>query len=191
VDVSIATDVEVRMGGRSSGSTLAEFEQIYRANVGVLTAYFARRSTDPQTVADLTSETIVRAAGSFGRFDPDRGSARAWLFGIAAHVFAQYCARAADGRAAVVRLAGMADLPADEIEELVEKIDAQRVGRELMDRCSQLPALERAAIELVDLDGLTPKEAAAVLGVARGVLRMRLSRARARLRNEKEHHSDE
>ena len=60
-----------------------------------------------------------------------------------------------------------------------------------MDRCSQLPALERAAIELVDLDGLAPQEAAAVLGVARGVLRMRLSRARAGLRKEKEHHSDE
>jgi RNA polymerase sigma factor (sigma-70 family) len=188
--MSIATDVEVRMGG-SSGSTLAEFEQIYRANVGVLTAYFARRSTDPQMVADLTSETIVRATGSFGSFDSGRGSAHAWLFGIAAHVFARYCAQAADGREAVVRLAGMGDLPVDEIDELAEKIDAHRVGRELLDRCSRLPALERAAIELVDLDGLTPKEAAAALGVARGVLRMRLSRARARLRKEKEHPSDE
>jgi len=42
---------------------------------------------------------------------------------------------------------------------------------------------------LVDVDGLTPKEAAAALGVSRGVLRMRLSRARTRLR--KEHHVDE
>jgi DNA-directed RNA polymerase specialized sigma24 family protein len=57
----------------------------------------------------------------------------------------------------------------------------------LIERCSRLPAIERAAIELVDLDGLTPKEAAAALGVPRGVLRMRLSRARARLRKEKEH----
>ena len=179
------------MGGRSSGSTLAEFEQIYRANVGALTAYFARHSTDPQTVADLTSETVVRAAGSFRSFDPGRGSARAWLFGIAAHVFARYCAQAADGREAAVRLAGMGDLPVDEIDELADKIDAQRVGRELMDRCSELPALERAAIELVDLDGLTPKEAAAALGVARGVLRMRLSRARGRLRRERSSPSDE
>ena len=179
------------MAGRSSGSTLAEFEQIYRANVGVLTAYFARRSADPQTVADLASETIVRAACSFGSFDSGRGSARAWLFGIAAHVYAQYCAQAADSREAVLRLAGMGDLPVDEIEELAEKIDAQRVGRKLMGRCSRLPALERAAIELVDLDGLTPKEAAAALGVSRGVLRMRLSRARSRLRNEKEQEEKE
>jgi RNA polymerase sigma factor (sigma-70 family) len=189
--MNTATNVEVTMGGRSSGSTLAEFEQIYRANVGVLTAYFARRSTDPQTVADLTSETIVRAAGSFGSFDSGKGSARAWLLGIATHVYADYYTQTANGRGAAVRLAGMEDLPVDEIDELADRIDAHRAGRELIDRCSQLPALQRAAIELVDLDGLTPKEAAAALGVPRGVLRMRLSRARARLRNKKEHHSDE
>ena len=176
------------MRDRSGGSALAEFEQIYRSNVGVVTAYFARRCADPQTVADLTSETIVRAANGWD-FDPQRGTARGWLFGIAANVYAQHCAHAANGRAAAFRLAGLADLPVDEIDELAGKIDAQCAGRELIERCSQLSGLERAAVELVDLDGLTPKEAAAALGVSRGVLRMRLSRARARLR--KEHHSDE
>lgn len=38
--------------------------------------YFARRCGEPQVVADLTSETFVRAAGAFGGFDPARGSAR-------------------------------------------------------------------------------------------------------------------
>ena len=71
-----------------------------------------------------------------------------------------------------------------EIEELMEKIEAQRVGRKLLARCAELPPLERSAVELVDLDGLTPKEAATILGVSRGVLRMRLSRGRARLRKE-------
>jgi DNA-directed RNA polymerase specialized sigma24 family protein len=42
---------------------------------------------------------------------------------------------------------------------------------------------------LVDLAGLTPREAASALGVSRVVLRKRLSRARARLR--KEHEGDE
>ena len=52
-----------------------------------------------------------------------------------------------------------------------------------------LSANERAAIELVDLAELTPKEAAAALGLSRGGLRMRLSRARAKLR--KEYYVDE
>jgi RNA polymerase sigma factor (sigma-70 family) len=184
-----SASVEVKMPEGSPGSALAEFEQTYRANVGAVTAYFARRCADPQTVADLTSETIVRAAAGFGGFDPARGSARAWLFGIARNVYAAYCEQISNGRAAAARLAGLADLPADEIDELTDRIDAQRAGRELIERCRGLPALERAAVELVDLDGLTPKEAAIALAVRRGVLRMRLSRGRARLG--KEHHDDE
>jgi RNA polymerase sigma factor (sigma-70 family) len=166
------------------GSALAEFEQVYIDNAEVVLAYFARRCAEPQVVADLTSETFVRAAGGFAGFDPRRGSARAWVFGIAAHVFARHCSQTAEARDAAVRLAAQRPLDADEIEELAERIDAERAGRELMGHCAQLPELERAAVELVDLSGLTPKEAAAALGVSRVVLRKRLSRARARLRKE-------
>ena len=70
VDASSGTEVAVREN--SNCSALSEFEGIYRANVGVVTAYFARRCS-PQTVADLTSETIVRAAAGFAGFD---GSSR-------------------------------------------------------------------------------------------------------------------
>jgi RNA polymerase sigma-70 factor (ECF subfamily) len=45
-----------------------------------------------------------------------------------------------------------------------------------------LPDRDRALVELVDLAGLRPKEAAAVLGVTPGAVRMRLMRARAQLR---------
>jgi RNA polymerase sigma factor (sigma-70 family) len=182
-------DAKVGTPGGPQDSALADFERVYRANVGAVTAYFARRFAEPQTVADLTSETFVRAAAGFGGFDPGRGSARAWVFGIAANVYAGHCELAANGRDAVARLAGHRALEVDEIDELAGRIDAERVGRELIERCSQLPELERAALELVDLSGLTPKEAAAALGVSRSVLRKRLSRGRARLR--KEHHNDE
>jgi len=178
----MGTEASVRQN--LTGGALAEFEKLYRSNVGVVAAYFARRCWEPQEVADLTSETIVRAAGSFASFDPRRGSARGWLFGIAAHVWAAHCAQVADQRETVVRLAGYRPLEACEIDELAAKIDAQQAGRELLRRCAVLSANERAAIELVDLGELTPKEAAVALGVPRGVLRMRLSRARARLRKE-------
>lgn len=167
--------------GRESHA-LVEFERLYRANVGALTAYFARRCREPQDVADLTSETVLEAAGSFGSFDPRRGTPRAWLFGIATHVYARHCARLAGGRDAVVRLAGHRPLEIDEFDELAARIDAQRDERNLMDRLATLSAGEREAIELVDLMELSPKEAATALGVSRGVLRMRLFRARARLK---------
>ena len=140
--------VTVMARDRPPDSPLEEFEQIYLRNVDVLMGYFARRCRDPQTVADLTSETFVRAVDGFAKFDPRRGSDRAWLFGIATHVFARHCAQSAGGREAVARLGGHRSLDGDEIEELAERIDAEREGRALMRRCEQLPAVERAAIEL-------------------------------------------
>ena len=53
-----------------------------------------------------------------------------------------------------------------------------------MRRFERLPAVERTAVELVDLGGLTPKEAALALGVSRAAFRKRLSRARSRLKKE-------
>ena len=181
--------VRARPRGRPPSSSLEEFEQMYLRNVDVLMGYFARRCRDPQAVADLTSETFVRAVDGLAGFDPRRGSDRAWLFGIAARVFARHCEQSASGRDAVVRLGGHRPLDEDEIEELAERIDAEREGAALMRRCAQLPAVERAAIELVDLEGFTPKEAAMTLRVSRVAFRKRLSRARSRLR--KEHQGNE
>lgn len=177
----------VAVTGRRSGqrgTSLDDFEQVYLRNVDAIMGYFGRRCSDPHTVADLTSETFVRAIDGYARFDPRRGSGRAWLFGIAGHVFARYCDQAASGRDAAARLGGHRALDQDEIEELAGRIDSERAGAALMQQCAQLPTDERAAVELVDLAGLTPKEAAQALGVSRAAFRQRLSRARSRLRKE-------
>ncbi len=80
------------------------------------------------------------------------------------------------------RLAGRRELAPDEAGELIDRIDAERAGRALVTGLTTLPAADRAVVELVDLAGLQAKEAARVLGIAPGTLRMRLMRARARLR---------
>ena len=160
----------------------ASFEHVYRANIDAVTAYFARRSTDPQTVADLTADTFVEAITSYSTFDPRRGTARAWLFGIARRVFAKHCESDARHRERAVRLAGRRDLTADHVEELIDRIDAERDGRALVRELTALPDLDRQAVELVDIAGLKAKEAAKVLGISAGALRRRLMRARTRLR---------
>jgi RNA polymerase sigma-70 factor (ECF subfamily) len=184
--VSQRTDIVAQTNGRVPGTALSDFETAYRTNVSSITAYFARRYREPQDVADLVSETFVEAIGSFGSFDARRGTARAWVFGIAHHVHARARARAVNGREVECRLAGQRALEDDEIEELAAKIDAQREGRQLLHRYRVLPALEREAIELVDLSGLRPREAAAALGVSPSALRVRLFRARTRLRKERD-----
>jgi RNA polymerase sigma factor (sigma-70 family) len=82
----------------------------------------------------------------------------------------------------VVRLNGRRPLDSDEIAELVGRIDAERAGRELIEAMATLPAVDREVIDLVDLVGLTPKEAAAALGISSGALRIRLFRVRGKVR---------
>jgi RNA polymerase sigma-70 factor (ECF subfamily) len=161
---------------------VAEFEALYRGNVAAVTAYFARRSADPQTVADLTSDTFVQAITSFATFDPRKGTPRAWVFGIARRIYAAHCETHSQQRRRVERLAGRRELAPDEVGELIDRIDAERAGRALVTGLTTLPAADRAVVELVDLAGLQASEAARVLGIAPGTLRMRLMRARARLR---------
>jgi RNA polymerase sigma-70 factor (ECF subfamily) len=162
----------------------AQFERLYRANVDAVTAYFARRTTDPQLVADLTADTFVTVITSFESFDPHKGSARAWVFGIARHVYAAHCEAYRQQQHKLQRLAGRRELDQDQVEELLERIDAERAGRGLIAALAMLPEREREVIELVDVAGLRPKDAATALGLTPGTVRMRLMRARARLRRQ-------
>jgi RNA polymerase sigma factor (sigma-70 family) len=135
-------------------------------------------------VADLTADTFVEAISSFLENGPAAGSERPWLYAIARRVYAN-TASWSSRRAETLRdHVKWSPLDEDETEEFVERIDAQRSARGVLRALTGLPRLEREAIELVDLAGLTPKEAAAALGVTAGALRVRLFRARARMRKE-------
>ncbi len=176
-----------RTGERPAGTgAAAEFERLYRANVDAVTAYFARRTVDPQVVADLTADTFVAVITGFASFDPRKGTARAWLFGIAGHVYAAHCAAYSQQQHRLKRLGSRRELDQDQVDELLERIDAERAARGLLAELARLPERYRAVIDLVDIAGLPPKEAAVALGLPPGTVRMRLMRARARLR--KSHH---
>ena len=73
----------------------------------------------------------------------------------------------------------------DSVDELAARIDAQSAGRALLERTARFPEAERMALELVDVMRMSPKEAADAVGVSAGTLRVRLFRARARLRKER------
>jgi RNA polymerase sigma factor (sigma-70 family) len=172
-----------RTGDRPAGTdAAAEFERLYRANVDAVTAYFARRTIDPQVVADLTADTFVAAITGFGSYDPLKGTARAWVFGIAGHVYASHCAAYSQQQDQLKRLGGRRELDQDQVDELLERIDAERAARGLLSELARLPERYRAVIDLVDIAGLQPKEAADALGLPQGTVRMRLMRARAQLR---------
>jgi RNA polymerase sigma-70 factor, ECF subfamily len=180
----VVTAADIKREMRSAGdASRLEFAEVYRENVGPVTAFFARRCREPQEVADLTSQTFVEAIRSAHTFE-GRGTPRAWLIAIARAVYARHCADRAVGAELLNQLGGQLLLADDELEDLVARVDAQREGRELLARAQALSLVERDVFELVDLIGLSPKEAARVLGVSPNAVRVRLFRAHSRLRKE-------
>jgi RNA polymerase sigma factor (sigma-70 family) len=145
--------------------------------------FFARRCREPEVVADLTAQTFAEALQSAGSFD-GRGSVRGWLIAIGRAVYARHCASMVQGEQLVARLSGEFEPSDDQLAEVADRIDAQRRGRELLLAASRLSACDRLVIELVDLMDFSSKEAAQVIGVSAGSVRVRLFRAHARLRKE-------
>ena len=66
----------------SAGDT-ASFEHFYRRHFEAVLGFFARRTRDPELAADLTAETFAAALTARRRYRPQKGSAGAWLYGIA------------------------------------------------------------------------------------------------------------
>jgi hypothetical protein len=96
---------------------------MYRANVDAVNAYF-------------------------GSFDPRKGTARSWVFGIARHVYATYCEKYSQQQDKLRRLAGRRELDRDQVGELLERIDAERAGRDMLTELATLPERDRTVIEL-------------------------------------------
>jgi RNA polymerase sigma-70 factor (ECF subfamily) len=163
-------------------SELARFETLYRENVDAVTRFAARRCTSPDEVADLVAVVFLRVIESWPRYDPRRGDPRPWIFGIAANCVAEQRRDAARGRALVSSLRGRRLLEPDDYERLEGRIDAERLEPALEAALSTLGARERLVLELVDVEGRPPSEAAAAVGTTGAAARMRLTRARRHLR---------
>jgi hypothetical protein len=72
------------------------------------------------------------------------------VFGIARHVYAAHCEAYGQQQDRLRRLAGRRDLEPDQVEELLDRIDAERAGRDLVSGLGTLTDRDRALVELVD-----------------------------------------
>ena len=150
------------------------FAAFYRRYARPLAGFFMRRTGDGELAADLTAETFAAALASRRRFDPARGPAVGWLYGIARHKLARTLEHGrVEDRAR--RALGMAPLVLDdEAIELVVTTDGDVV--QLMQR---LPADQRAAIEARVVDEQEYEQIAAATQTSRGRdPKARLARAR-------------
>jgi RNA polymerase sigma-70 factor (ECF subfamily) len=137
----------------------------------------ARRFAVNRTQAeDLTQETFLRAWQGFDRFEPGT-NCRAWLYRI---FFRTLSASRHELRR---ELALFDDAPFDDTRAAQAPRLAGAVTPHDLERAvAALPVAFACVITLIDVEGLTYKEAAAALDVPIGTVMSRLHRGRAHLR---------
>lgn len=153
------------------------FGAFYRRHEERILRFFHARVGRPELAADLTAETFATALLNLRRFDPEKGPAVAWLFGIAHNLLLVSLRKKRVEDRARRRLEMP---PLDLTDELIERIDALdgRATAALAD----LPDDQRRAIEARVLDERDYLEIAQDLACSPAVIRQRVSRGLKTLR---------
>lgn len=145
-------------------------------------AYLVRRA--PSEAEDLLGRVWVEAYASRRSFDPARGSARSWLFGVARHVLLRHWR----DRRPDLTDPMLTTTPVDPWEEVDARLDSAALAGPLRAALVDLPEADREMLLLIAWEQLTPTEAAAVVGIPPATARTRLHRARSRMRTALEAH---
>lgn len=181
VDGELVRAVQRGDEGAMDALVRATYAQVHRLCLRLL--------HDPADAADATQEVFIRVTRSVLGF---RGEAAfgTWLHRVTVNVCATTARRRGDRRArgetagrtafggpeeAAGWTTAADDDPAGRAVELDEANAVARAIRGLSDD-------ERAIVTLRDLEGLSTREAARMLGISEGAAKVRLHRAHARLR---------
>ena len=152
-------------------------EQVWREFGAQLQAFVRRRVVDPDRADDVLGEIMLRIHRNLDRVDDHEHLTR-WVYRITRNAIIDEYRRAERERAR------RGDLP-DDAPAVGDEDEPQSVFRELaacmrplLDR---LPAEQRRALELSDLDGLTQRDAAQREGLSVSGMKSRVQRGRRRL----------
>ena len=162
-------------------TTPGAFGLFYGRHAGPMLAYMARRVREPEVAADLTAEVFAAALEDAARFDPARGGAAGWLYGIAHHKLADaYRSGSVEDRARRRLGIGALHVGEEDLERVRElaSLDAEAVRAAL----AQIPAAERDAIHARIVEERPYAEIAGEISTSPLVVRKRVSRGLTRLR---------
>ncbi len=147
-------------------------------HAGALHAWSSRRFADGREAEEVVQDTLVLAWRKRDQFDPERGTERAWLFGILRNVAASRY------RASKRHLASVPD---DDVEDAADSVaDSWTDVSEVVDALRSISAPHRDVIALAFFGGETLARIAAHLGVPVGTVKSRLHYGLRSLRNELE-----
>ncbi len=158
------------------------FGVLFERHAEPMLAFFARRTLDAESAAELVAETFAEAFASRGRFRNQGADGAAWLYGIGRNLLSRYFRNGAvDARAR--RRLGMPERSVGErdYERIEELIDFTEQGERIRSAMAALPQGQREAVRLRVIDGRTYHETAEQLGTTEVVARARVSRGLRRI----------
>lgn len=166
---------------RSAGGDDRAFGLFFDRHLAAITAYFRVRVAEPEIAYDLAAETFAAVVVSASRFDPARGSGAGWLFGIAHNKLLESLRRGRVEAAARERLrlepSVLEDADLQRVEELASGGNAA-----LAQAMQRLPLEQREALLAHVVDERPYSEIALSLDCSEMVVRQRVHRGLARLR---------
>ena len=157
-----------------------DFEAAFEKHFPPVYRFIARR-VGPALAEDLAAETFATAYRRRAAFDPGRGSLRSWLYGIATNLVRNHWRAEQHLLALDARLVPEVD-PSGSAEAVDQRVDAAMLAPTLAAGLARLTRDQRDVLLLHAWAELSHEEIAAVLEIAPGTVRSRLSRARAALR---------
>jgi len=162
----------------------AAFEAVYEEFRPRLFSFLVRLSRRRDVAEDLLEETWLRLA-RYSRDLADDSCLSAWLFTVARHLYASWCRRLAvdDERLSDLTPTWPLAAPGETPFEAAARSESEQ---RLEIALARLPLRYRETLLLVAVEGMTPAEAAASLGLPSETLRKRLQRAREKLAFEME-----
>ncbi len=155
-----------------------DFDTVVREHAEALKAYLQRMVRNETDADDLLQETLIKIARGLPGFE-GRSTVKSWCFRIA-HRNALDHFRRADNARGIVEF-DEEKLPANELDE-DGPIVIDEMNSCVRDVIDSLPPTYRTAIILHDLQKLTAQECADAMDCTRANAKIRIHRARKRLR---------
>lgn len=156
---------------------LAAFERIMAQCERRVLRVSLRLLNNPQDAQDAAQEVFLRLYKHLERLDGDRGY-EAWLFRVTVNVCRDILRRRS--RSVALEEAPDPAAPQPDAYRGMERAEQREMIRRAL---SRLGEKERTALVLRDVEGLSTREVAEILGSAEGTVRSQICSARLKLRD--------
>lgn len=165
----------VAISNSAREENLYDFDTIYRDNASFLWFALRRLGVPENAIEDVVQEVFLTIHRRIGSFE-GRSTLRSWLYGIAVRVARSYHRRASVRRLFFGELAeGEEPIDPSSGVESVEREEALALVDALLEA---LPRKRREVFVLIEIEGLTAKEVAPIVGCNVNTVYSRLRLAR-------------